>query len=404
MEPTPRTSRQYTTDAMKPRSQNADMPRPGNRSLLRIWWTTIVIVGAIVMALSPVVLIWLFARPLLLLLIAMVIAQALAPLADRLHRWMPRVVAVLLLYLTLFLGLGMLIWLAFTPLVVQAQQFSSRLPEMVDQAQNWLQRHEQVSGAVPSMENLISPLESISAHVISVPVAAASLIIDLLIIVVLSIYWIISMSKLEHFTLAFFPRRYRRQARDVIHQMGQTMGGYVRGVGITMFLVGLFTYVGLEIIGVEFPLILALIAGLLEAIPIVGPIIAWFIIAGVTMVDSFQLGLFAAGYFFIIEQIEGHILVPNVMRSQTDIPAPLVVIALLAGASIGGLLGAIVAIPIAGALRVFFLRVITPAIRRWTGAEPLEEEEVYALRESRDSADPTTLHEVPTRSPTRENV
>jgi len=352
------------------------------------------------MALIPIATVWMFARPLLLLLIAMVIAQALAPLADRLHRWMPRVVAVLLLYLVLSLTLGIVVWLAFTPLVVQAQQFSNRLPEMVDQAQNWVQRHEQLSGAMPSVENLISPLESISVHVISVPVAVASLVIDLLIIVVLSIYWIISMSKLEYFTLSFFPQRYRSQTREVIHQMGQTMGGYVRGVGITMFLVGLFTYVGLEIIGVEYPLILALIAGLLEAIPIVGPIVAWFIITGVTMLDSFQLGLFAAIYFFIIEQIEGHILVPNVMRSQTDIPAPLVVIALLAGAGIGGLLGAIVAIPIAGALRVFFLRVVTPAIRHWAGAEPLEEGELDEPPEF----EPTTIQEVPTNSPKGENL
>jgi predicted PurR-regulated permease PerM len=400
MSTTPRTPRQYKTDTLKTRPQDADMPRPGNRSLWRIWWTTIVIVSAVIMALIPIATVWIFARPLLLLLIAMVIAQALAPLADRLHRWMPRVVAVLLLYLVLSLTLGIIVWLAFTPLVIQAQQFSSRLPEMVDLAQNWVQRHEQLSGAMPSVENLISPLESISVHVISVPVAAAALIIDLLIIVVLSIYWIISMSKLEYFTLSFFPRRYRSQAREVIHQMGQTMGGYVRGVGITMFLVGLFTYVGLEIIGVEFPLILALIAGLLEAIPIVGPIIAGFIIVGVTMLDSFQLGLFVAIYFFIIEQIEGHILVPNVMRSQTDIPAPLVVIALLAGASIGGLLGAIVAIPIAGALRVFFLRVITPAIRHWAGAEPLEEGELDEPPEF----EPATIQEVPTNSPKGENL
>jgi predicted PurR-regulated permease PerM len=162
MSTTPRTPRQYKTDTLKTRPQDADMPRPGNRSLWRIWWTTIVIVSAVIMALIPIATVWIFARPLLLLLIAMVIAQALAPLADRLHRWMPRVVAVLLLYLVLSLTLGIIVWLAFTPLVIQAQQFSSRLPEMVDLAQNWVQRHEQLSGLCPPSRILFHPSRALA--------------------------------------------------------------------------------------------------------------------------------------------------------------------------------------------------------------------------------------------------
>lgn len=358
---------------MPPGTLPTEVPRPGTRGLVRVWWTTIVITGALLMALTPVVLVVLFIEPLLLLLMAIVLAQAMAPLVDGLRRWMPRLLAIFLLYGGLFVGVGLLLWLAFTPLVSQIQDLSLDLPAMIAQAQNWLAQDEQLQGFIPPIRSLVSPLQTISVRLIAVPIAAASLSLQLLVVFVLSIYWIIAMPRLERFTLSFFPRRQRGSVRDLLREMGQTMGGYLRGVGILMLLIGGVTYVGLVLIGVEYPLILAITAGLLEAIPIVGPVLAGVIIVGITLIDSFNLAVLAAIYFFIIQQIEGHILVPNIMRNQTNIPAPLVMVALLAGGSIGGLTGAIIAIPLAGALRIFFLRVITPAIRGWAGAEPMED-------------------------------
>jgi predicted PurR-regulated permease PerM len=74
-------------------------------------------------------------------------------------------------------------------------------------------------------------------------------------------------------------------------------------------------------------------------------------------------------YMFVMQEAEGHILVPNIMRSQTDVSSLLVVLALFAGNSIGGLLGALVAIPVASVLRVIVKQIVAPAIRRETGAE-----------------------------------
>ena len=75
------------------------------------------------------------------------------------------------------------------------------------------------------------------------------------------------------------------------------------------------------------------------------------------------------GFYLVLQQFESHVLMPNIMHKQADVPPLLAILALLAGASLAGILGAMIAIPLAGALRVIVVRVASPAVRRWSGAE-----------------------------------
>jgi predicted PurR-regulated permease PerM len=129
------------------------------------------------------------------------------------------------------------------------------------------------------------------------------------------------------------------------------------------------TYVGLVIIGVPFPLVLGVLAGLGELVPIAGPIFASIPAIGLALLDSPLKAGIVMVFYIAIQQLEGHILVPSIVGRQANIPPILAIFAILAGAALGGILGALIAIPIAGALRVLILRVVAPEIRRWTGAD-----------------------------------
>jgi predicted PurR-regulated permease PerM len=106
-----------------------------------------------------------------------------------------------------------------------------------------------------------------------------------------------------------------------------------------------------------------------EPVPFVGPMIVGTLVTLVALTKSATTALLALGLFVVLQQIEGNLVTPNVMSRETKSSQALVIFALLGGAAVGGLLGAIVAIPLAAALQVLVLRVIAPAIRARTGAE-----------------------------------
>ena len=125
---------------------------------------------------------------------------------------------------------------------------------------------------------------------------------------------------------------------------------------------------GLQVIGVKYPLVLSLISVLMEFVPVLGAVIAGTLIVGVAFLQSPTQALIVLIFEILLQQSENHILVPNVMHSQTDISPLLAVLAIFAGGTLGGLIGAFIAIPLASALQVLVRDVVAPAVRRHIGA------------------------------------
>jgi len=216
---------------------------------------------------------WKFAGPLTLLLAAIATALALAPLVARLERWLPRVAAVLLLYFVAFLILGGIGWLVIPALSSQAQEAVDWAPQLIDTVQQWINRWNPLEqGRV--VDFLKSQLTRFAGAIASLPLLIVSATFQLVLIVTLSIYWLLALPGLRQFTLSFFPRDRREQVKDVLGEMGQAMGGYIRGTVIDATAIGLLTYIGLLVIGIEFPLVLALLAFVRRvvapALPLVG--------------------------------------------------------------------------------------------------------------------------------------
>jgi predicted PurR-regulated permease PerM len=306
-------------------------------------------------------------RPLALLFAAIVIAESLSPLVDRMARKMPRTLAVAIPYLILLGTIAGLGWLVYPTLVSEANRLVERGPELVDQFQAWLDDVDP-TGDGRIQELATSRLQSASGALASVPFTIVSSVAEVALVVTMSLYWLIAKPGMRDFFLSLFPEPHRHQADDVLQSLGATIGGFVRATLLDSLIIGILTYVGLLIIGVEYALVLALVAGIGEIVPVVGPIISSIPALAVAALDSPQQMIIVAGFYLVLQQIESNVLQPNIMRSQTDIPPLLVLFSLFVGGAVGGILGALVAIPLAGAIKVVVVQVVAPAIRNWSGA------------------------------------
>jgi predicted PurR-regulated permease PerM len=336
--------------------------------LWRRWWRGALIGGgALVGALALLRLLGLLAYPLLLLFAAIVIAEALAPMVTWLSRLVPRTVAVLLVYAVLVAVAAGFAWVVVPRLVNQAAQLVEAAPDLISRAQTLLQGWDPTSSD-QILAALQRRLDDFGLSLMTLPVTLVSALIEIGLIFLMSIYWLLATPDLHRFALSLLPVPRRQAARSVLHEVGQTAGGYVRGKALAMLVVGVVSYLGLWVIGVDYPLVLALIAGVSELIPLVGIYVATIPAVALALIDSPTQALLVLIFYVALQQVESHLLLPAIVHQQAGIPPLLAVFALFAGQQLAGLLGALIAIPLAGVLQVLLVRMAAPAVRRWTGA------------------------------------
>ena len=347
--------------------RRSDSQRPPSGRIS--WWFVVTALAfGLVLGVGMLAALRYLARPLAMLVLAIAIALALDPLVDRLSRGrISRGLASVLVFLAvilIFVGLGALI---VPSLVTQAQALIERIPRFITLLQGWIEGvtfvdQDQITG------NLFTELGTLAGTLVSLPLLIFSSLLDVLLMLFIALYWLISIPKMKGFALSLWPKSERPRTNTVLKNMGSSMGGYVRGSVINGFIVGLLTYLGLVIIGVDYAVALALLAGILEFVPIIGPLVAGAIIVSSALLQSPALALIALIYILIMQQLESNILVPYIMRRQANVSSLLVLLAVYAGSSVGGLMGTLADIPLAGAIQVLVTDVIAPAVRRNSGA------------------------------------
>jgi putative heme transporter len=351
-------------------SSDGKKPTNGARPGGLTWWK--IIAAGVAILFLGVALLFLFrilVRPMALLVIAIAISAALTPIIHFLERWLPRLAAIILTYLlivSVFVGLG---WLVLPALIGQLRSLAAEIPDLIEAIQRLLDQWD-IEMTTSLLDTITAQLGGVGSALLMLPLAITSSLLDLILVMFISLYLLIDLPKMTRFVKSLLPEEDETEVLSVAAEMGSAMGGYVRGVVIDGAIVGLITYIGLMIIGVEFSLALGILSGILEIIPVLGPIIAASAAILVALGDSPTQALTVLIFMVILQQIESHILVPNIMRSQAEVSPLLVVLAVFAGATVGGLLGALVAIPLAAAGVVFVKRVVAPALRRRTGAGP----------------------------------
>ena len=335
--------------------------------LVAWWWLVLALATALILGFGFLRVIALFARPLGILILGVAIATSLAPIASFLSNRMPRTLAVILIYLMLVLTVGGIGWLALPAFVNQLQDFADYVPQLVRQVQSL------VSGRVAAdasrlIQNLASMSSGLSLDLIALPVTLIGTLLETFLVIFISLYALIVAPDVRRFILSLVPQQRRAQTTQLLGDMYKAMGGYVRGVMLSGAIVGVFTYIGLLLLGVQYPLLLAIFAAAMELFPILGTLISTVTIVLVALFQSPQLALFTLIFMLVLQQLEGNVIFPNMMSRQTHISPLLGLVAFFAGGVVGGLLGALVAIPLAAALRVLVVELVAPMVRRWTGA------------------------------------
>jgi predicted PurR-regulated permease PerM len=332
-------------------------------------WTKmfLVAVAALVLALGSLVFIWWIARPIGLFLLALTMATALAPIVRFLERYLRRTPAVIVVFLGLVLLLVLIGFIVIPPFIEQVELVVARFPQMVAQFERWLNQWLDI-GEINLTEVVMGQAANIEGTLWTLPFNIIYFLLEVFVVIFLALYMLIEAPAIRRFVLSLFPDQHGERAGEVLDEMTHAMGGYVRGVLMSGSAVGVLAVLGTWAMGLNSPLALGVFAALMEVFPYVGPAIAAIPIVTLAFMESPTLGAVAIIFWLAVQQIESNILLPNIMRSQTEVSALLVLLALAAGYALGGLLGAVVAIPVTAALRVLVVMVLAPAIRRRTGA------------------------------------
>ena len=158
----------------------------------------------------------------------------------------------------------------------------------------------------------------------------------------------------DKFIISFFKDEYQDYIESKSKSIKNKVGQWLQGQILLMLAVGLCTYIGLEIIGMEYSFTLAVLAGLTELIPVVGPLIAWVAAIPIAGNESSTMILSVTILYFIIQRIENNFLVPFIMNKATGLHPIIVLISMLVGYQFKGILGVIISIPIAGIISIFY--------------------------------------------------
>ena len=281
--------------------------------------------------------------------------QTLFPVAAKRY---PRWLAILVLYVAILgtlVGIGFLI---VPPLAKQARQLWSEVPAMRDRALQFLAGY----GIEIDWRSAVSeaPLGGSSDAVGAVFGAAAGVagsIFGLITILILTFYLLVEADDLRNSLLRLFPAARRARVAAASRDITVKVSAWLVGQLLLGAVIGGSTAIALWLMGIPFFYVLALIAGVGELIPVVGPILAAIPALAVASTISLKKALVVLVFFVIQQQVENHLLVPKIMERQVGVSAVTVIVALLIGGKLLGIMGAILAIPTAAILMVVFQEV-----------------------------------------------
>jgi predicted PurR-regulated permease PerM len=282
------------------------------------------------------------------LFVSLVLMTAVNPSVDKLEKLkIPRLLGILLVYLIILVTIGLIIAGIVPPLIEQTATLVSRLPRYFEQ----LGFFNLSQGVI---EDQISQLGSIPANLLKISLSIFSNLLSTFVILVITFYLLLERKNLNRYLHVLFAGDGQDRAERFITEIEQQLGGWVRAQLFLMIVIGLACYVGLRLLGIDFALPLALLAGLLEIIPNVGPTLAAVPAVLFGLIVSPIMALAVAALYFLIQQVENSFLVPQVMSQEVGVNPLITIISLAIGFKIGGVAGAVLAVP-----AVLLIKVIT---------------------------------------------
>ncbi len=287
---------------------------------------------------------WTIRDLLFTLFLAFIFMSALKPLVNRLtRRGSPRAVASFVVLMSTVAFIIFVLGFILPPIVSESISFLTNLPIILAKAFPFLSTYLTAESALRFLPNITENFFKIATGLFSNVFFVVSVIF-------FTFYFLLEETFLEKFLLRFMNIREAKGIVDLMQKIEVRMGAWMRGQLILMLIIGLTTYVGLSILGIRYALSLAFLAGFLEIIPIIGPILSSVPAFLVAAASSIFMGGMTMILYLIIQQLENNLIVPFVMSKTAGVNPIMTLVALSVGGRLGGLIGAILAVPVAVAL------------------------------------------------------
>jgi predicted PurR-regulated permease PerM len=306
---------------------------------------------------------YLIRSQLLVIYVCVLFATGLSPLVRWIERRrtsgkrrLPRPAAILLIYATV---IGLLVGIGFAvlpPLIEQSQAFWRELPDRIGAIQRRLVSWGLISPDTSYKDLLQQAPGSGDAvnFVLGTVWGFVGGLFGLVTILLLTFYLLVESQSIFNFFVRIFPRERRQTVADVSAMVTNKVSAWLGGQIFLGFIIGATTAIGLGLMGVPYFFVLALIAGIGEMIPMVGPLLSAIPAIAVAFTVSPGLALGVAIFFLVQQQLENAVLVPKLMGQTVGLSAVTVILSLLIGGSLLGFAGALLAVPTAAIIQVLF--------------------------------------------------
>jgi len=341
--------------------------QPYQWTFRRVMWATLVLVFV---ALS----FWLlyrFNQVVFILFIAIVMGTVIRPVIAWLHRrGLPRIAGVILVYLVLLALLISFVLLLFPLIVEQGTTITTAVPGyyqslrewMVNYPNQWIVRlSEFLPATLPGLEPVQQTGEQMLAsagQALGYVALAAKVIFMATAILLLAFHWTLDGPRTIQSLLLLVPKGQRESISDLIAAMETKVGSYIAGQGVLCLIIGILALAAYLLIGLPNALVLALVAGVMEAVPMIGPLLGAIPAAVIALSIAPSKLVWVIVATLVIQQVENSVLVPRVMRKAVGVNPFVSLLAIFAFSSLFGIAGALMAIPIAAIIQLLLDRFV----------------------------------------------
>ncbi len=273
-----------------------------------------------------------------LIAVSFILMSALKPWTDNMeNHQIPRVISILVIYIlfiTILIFAGSSI---IPPLISQTVYLGENFPGLLKSVLPFIQIDNQV---------LVQQIAPISQNIFKATIVFFNNIVALFSILVISFYLLLERKNFEAYLISLIGQEAAKSILEVMGRIEKRLGSWVRAQVTLMLVIGLATFIGLVFLGIPYALPLAIFAGILEIVPTIGPIISAIPAILIALTSSSFLAIVTLALYFFIQQAENHLVVPLVMKQTTGLPPLITLIAIMIGAKLAGIIGAILAVPV----------------------------------------------------------
>jgi predicted PurR-regulated permease PerM len=316
-------------------------------------------------------------QTILVLVIASLLAYALVPLVSMLERFMPRLLAVIIVYVVVLAGIGTLLYFVISNAIVQISSLTGTIktfmtptqPGQLTPFEQFLQPLGITSQQIGNLQNqLIAQLGGIVSGILPLLTGIAGAAVDVFLVIILSIYLLFEGPKVTAWIQRGMPRSQRGRTRFLVRTLQRVIGGYIRGQIVMSSLIGVLVGVGMLVAGVPYALLLGVLAFILEFIPTLGTLTSGLICVLLALTRGWLVALIVLAYFVLVHIFEGDIVGPRIIGKAVGLSPMVSMIALVAASELFGIPGALFASPVAGILQALIITLWS----EWREAHPEE--------------------------------